>query len=59
MRILVTGASGWIGSASVKELISTGHHVFGLARNDDSAAKIAKLGAEVVRGSLDDGEGHV
>ena len=54
MRILVTGASGWIGSASVKELISTGHHVFGLARNDDSAAKIAKLGAEVVRGSLDD-----
>ncbi|QFS62708.1 NAD(P)H-binding protein (plasmid) [Pantoea dispersa] len=54
MKILVTGASGWIGSASVKELISAGHHVLGLARNDDSAAKIAKLGAEVVRGSLDD-----
>jgi nucleoside-diphosphate-sugar epimerase len=54
MRILVTGASGWIGSASVKELISAGHHVLGLARNDESAAKIAKLGAEVVRGSLDD-----
>ncbi|MGI4814517.1 MAG: SDR family oxidoreductase [Janthinobacterium lividum] len=54
MRILVTGASGWIGSASVKELISAGHHVLGLARNGESAAKIAKLGAEVVRGSLDD-----
>lgn len=54
MRILVTGASGWIGSASVKEFISAGHHVLGLARNDDSAAKIVKLGAEAVRGSLDD-----
>jgi nucleoside-diphosphate-sugar epimerase len=54
MRILVTGASGWIGSASVKELISAGHHVLGLARNDESAARIARLGAEVVRGSLDD-----
>jgi len=54
MRILVTGASGWIGSASVKELISAGHHVLGLARNDESAARIAGLGAEVVRGSLDD-----
>jgi nucleoside-diphosphate-sugar epimerase len=54
MRILVTGASGWIGSASVNELISAGHHVLGLARNDESAAKIEKLGAEVVRGSLDD-----
>jgi nucleoside-diphosphate-sugar epimerase len=54
MRILVTGASGWIGSASVKELISAGHHVLGLARSDESAAKIAALGAEVARGSLDD-----
>ena len=54
MRILVTGASGWIGSASVKELISAGHQVLGLARNDESAARIAGLGAEVVRGSLDD-----
>ena len=54
MKILVTGASGWIGSASVKELISAGHDVIGLARNDEAAAKIAKLGAEVVRGSLDD-----
>jgi nucleoside-diphosphate-sugar epimerase len=54
MRILVTGASGWIGSASVKELIAAGHHVLGLARNDESAAKVTQLGAEVVRGSLDD-----
>jgi nucleoside-diphosphate-sugar epimerase len=54
MRILITGASGWIGSASVKELISAGHHVLGLARNDEAAAKISTLGAEVVRGSLDD-----
>lgn len=54
MRLLVTGASGWIGSASVTELIQAGHHVLGLARTDDAAAKVAKLGAEAVRGSLDD-----
>ena len=54
MRILVTGASGWIGSASVTQLISAGHHVFGLARSDEAAAKVAALGAEVVRGTLDD-----
>lgn len=54
MRILVTGASGWIGSASVKELIGAGHQVLGLARSDEAAAKIAQLGARPVRGSLDD-----
>jgi nucleoside-diphosphate-sugar epimerase len=54
MRLFVTGASGWIGSASVTELIAAGHHVIGLARSDESAAKVAKLGAEVVRGSLHD-----
>jgi nucleoside-diphosphate-sugar epimerase len=54
MRILVTGASGWIGSASVTELTAAGHHVLGLARTDEAAAKVAALGAEVVRGSLDD-----
>ena len=54
MRILVTGASGWIGSASAAELIAAGHQVIGLARNDESAARISALGAEVVRGSLDD-----
>lgn len=54
MRLLVTGASGWIGSAAVKELISAGHQVLGLARSDASAARIEGLGAQVVRGSLDD-----
>ena len=54
MRILVTGASGWIGSASVKELIGAGHQVLGLARSDAAATKIAALGAQAVRGSLDD-----
>jgi nucleoside-diphosphate-sugar epimerase len=54
MKILVTGASGWIGSASVTELIAAGHHVLGLARTDAAADKVARLGAEVVRGSLDD-----
>ena len=54
MRILVTGASGWIGSASATQLIAAGHHVLGLARTDEAAAKVAALGAEVVRGSLDD-----
>ena len=54
MKLLVTGASGWIGSASVTELIAAGHHVVGLARTDEAAAKIGKLGAQVVRGSLDD-----
>jgi len=54
MRVFVTGASGWIGSASVTELVAAGHHVLGLARSDEAAAKITKLGAEVVRGSLHD-----
>ena len=54
MRILVTGASGWIGSASVTELIAAGHHVIGLARNDGAATRIKALGAEVTHGSLDD-----
>jgi len=54
MRILVTGASGWIGTATVKELVEAGHHVLGLCRHEQSAATVSKLGAEVVRGSLDD-----
>jgi nucleoside-diphosphate-sugar epimerase len=57
MRILVTGSSGWIGSASVTELLAAGHQVLGLARTDEAASKVARLGAEVVRGSLDDPAG--
>ncbi len=57
MRVFVTGASGWIGSATVTELLSAGHQVLGLARSDVSAQAVAALGAEVQRGSLDDPAG--
>jgi nucleoside-diphosphate-sugar epimerase len=54
MRIFVTGASGWIGSAVVLELIEAGHDVVGLARSEDSSAALKTAGADVRRGSLDD-----
>jgi nucleoside-diphosphate-sugar epimerase len=54
MRIFVTGASGWIGSHVVAELLAHDHEVLGLARSDASAARLAAAGASAVRGDLDD-----
>jgi nucleoside-diphosphate-sugar epimerase len=57
MKIFVTGASGWIGTAVVPELLEAGHEVVGLARSDASAQRLEAAGAIVQRGDVDDPDG--
>ncbi len=54
MRVFVTGAAGFIGSATTKDLIAAGDEVLGLARSDANAEALKKMGAQVLRGSLED-----
>lgn len=54
MRVFVTGATGFIGIPTVKELIAAGHKVLGMARSEEGEKSLAAIGADVLRGSLED-----
>ena len=54
MRVFVTGATGWVGSVVVDDLLGAGHQVLGLSRSEEKAAGLAAKGADVLRGTLDD-----
>ncbi|MBU6451860.1 MAG: SDR family oxidoreductase [Cyanobacteria bacterium REEB67] len=57
MKVFVTGASGFIGTAVIKELVGAGHEVLGMVRSDEGAAKVEKLGVKAHRATLDNLEG--